>query len=323
MNAWTPEDTNLRDVLSGLYFTNQEIARIAEQARLNRGLLDFNGNLLTVWWGVVRQAKLQGKRDGLIQVALSEYPDNPVLQQAARGRLSDVRGADIEWRPTGDTPTFEKILGEQSTILPISFLEAGLDRSRSVARIVRSDGAQGSGFLIAGNLLVTNHHVLNSEDQARAAKVQFNVQRAANGLDLPSEQFDLDPAQGFLTSEVDDWTVVRIRGDANTKWGALAVKPTSIAKQGRVIIIQHPGGGPKSIALYHNIVTYADDTRVQYLTDTMPGSSGSPVFDSDWNLVAIHHSGGWLREPGSKQQLFRNEGIAVGKLLEGAQQLLI
>ncbi|MBU6351013.1 MAG: trypsin-like peptidase domain-containing protein [Chloroflexi bacterium] len=75
--------------------------------------------------------------------------------------------------------------------------------------------------------------------------------------------------------------------------------------------------GPKQIALYHNLVVYSDGQRVQYLTDTLPGSSGSPVFNSAWQVVALHHSGGWLREPGSKQMYYRNEGIHVNAVLQG------
>lgn len=55
---------------------------------------------------------------------------------------------------------------------------------------------------------------------------------------------------------------------------------------------------------------------MQYLTDTMPGSSGSPVFDKDWRLVALHHSGGWILEPGSKSRYFRNEGIHIERVLD-------
>lgn len=325
--SWTDEDTNLRDILSGLYVTHQEMLRIADEAGLNRARLEFNGNARVIWHEIVKVAKLSGKRDALVKAALADNPDNPALLQAARHDLTDIRGTDIEknvqWNPGADSPTLEKIIGDQSTILPISFLEAGLHRSRSVARIVRNDGAVGSGFLIAGNLLVTNHHVLRSEDEARLAKVQFNVQRTIDGLDLPSEQFNLAPSsQDFLTSEADDFTIVRLGGDANSKWGAIPLKPAKAVAGDRVIIIQHPGGGPKSIALYHNIITYADDRVVQYLTDTMPGSSGSPVFDSSWNVVAIHHSGGWLREPGSKQNLFRNEGIAISRLLSSAGRFI-
>ena len=89
-----------------------------------------------------------------------------------------------------------------------------------------------------------------------------------------------------------------------------------------MVIIQHPGGGPKQIALAHNLVTFVNHQFVHYLTDTMPGSSGSPVFNEAWQVIALHHSGGWLREPGGKEQLFRNEGIAIEPLLSGAQELL-
>ena len=33
------------------------------------------------------------------------------------------------------------------------------------------------------------------------------------------------------------------------------------------------------------------DFRVHYRTPTEPGSSGSPVFNGGWELVALHHSG--------------------------------
>jgi V8-like Glu-specific endopeptidase len=53
---------------------------------------------------------------------------------------------------------------------------------------------------------------------------------------------------------------------------------------------------------------------VQYLTDTMPGSSGSPVFNDKWELIVLHHSGGWLPEPSTKSTHFRNEGIRVSAI---------
>ena len=67
---------------------------------------------------------------------------------------------------------------------------------------------------------------------------------------------------------------------------------------------------------------FVGEGRVQYLTDTLPGSSGSPVFDKDWRLVALHHSGGWITEPGSKETFYRNEGIhvdRVGEVLRAAR----
>jgi V8-like Glu-specific endopeptidase len=64
-----------------------------------------------------------------------------------------------------------------------------------------------------------------------------------------------------------------------------------------------------------NRVEYVDDRLVQYTTDTLPGSSGAPVFDWQWRLVALHHSGGDLREPETGEEHFRNEGILLRAIL--------
>lgn len=82
-----------------------------------------------------------------------------------------------------------------------------------------------------------------------------------------------------------------------------------------VFIVQHPGGGPKQIAMSGNIVEYVDDRVVQYTTDTLPGSSGAPVFDWQWRLIALHHGGGDLPEPRTGEKHFRNEGTLLKAIL--------
>lgn len=73
-----------------------------------------------------------------------------------------------------------------------------------------------------------------------------------------------------------------------------------------LFIVQHPKGAPLKLALSTNAVigVNGNGTRVRYRTNTEPGSSGSPVFDQNWNLVALHHSG----DPESIMPTY-NEGI--------------
>lgn len=319
--AWNPTLTLLRNALADLYVSSREARRIAEQASLDPRYLDLGGDAITIWHDILRQADKRHKVEALIDVALEEYPDHPLLESARHGVLNPVAGADIQrsidWRGAVDPNRLERITGAHSTLLPVTFLDIGLQRAKSVVRIVRSDGACGSGFLTQRNLLITNHHVLATPDEAKSARIEFNYQKTIEGLDAPVQAAYLLPETVFATSQSDDWTVVQVQGEVNEQWGAVLLRPATVHKEDWVNIIQHPAGGPKQIALYHNVVVFADERRVQYLTDTLPGSSGSPVFNSAWQVVALHHSGGWLREPGAKQLFYRNEGIHVNVLLEG------
>ena len=323
--AWNNELTQLNDVLAGLYPLTRDSLRVVDNAGLPKAHIAFRDKAIDNWHQILVEADRRGKVADLIRAALKDYPEDPFLTQAQDGQLAAVRGPDLDrdlaWQTEQPVENLEKIMGRQSTLLPISFLSQGQERARSVARIRLQKGF-GSGFLVQNNLLVTNHHVLADPEDARSAVIQMNVQQTPEGLDLEPVELRFDPDGGFATSKADDWTVCRVKGDANADWGWIALKSAPIQVKERVIIIQHPGGGPKQIAFYHNLVTFVDDRVVQYLTDTLPGSSGSPVFDDRWRLVALHHSGGHIREPGSKELVFRNEGIRIERVLSGASHLL-
>lgn len=317
--TWNDNLTNLNYVLAGLYPLTQDSYRIVDEAGIPRTHVSFRARAIDNWYEILSEAKRRGKVINIIRAARNDYSENPNLELAERGELISATGPlldkDLTWKSQEPADTLEKIMGKQPTFLPISFLEIGLQRSRSVARVELPNGT-GSGFLTSNNIFVTNHHVIPNKEKAKNAIIQFNYQKSTEDLDLKPTNFDLDPDLGFETSSEDDWTLVRVKGDANSDWGAINVNKISISSKDRVNIIQHPGGGPKQIALYHNIVAYTDNKRIQYLTDTMPGSSGSPVFDSQWRVVALHHSGGWIVEPGTKRQVYRNEGINVNCIVE-------
>jgi len=320
---WNRTLTNLRDVLAGLYPTVAESRQVVVQAGLKPARIAFDPKAVTNWFNILEETQKHDKVEAIVQVARDEYPENEWLALAMQGDLAAIKGPDIEkdvaWKGPDDAAQLEKIMGAQSTLLPISFLEIGLDRARAVARVLCADGSSGSGFVTDGNLLITNHHVLPNEAAAREAVVQFNYQKTAAGRDAPVETCKLSPQDGFATSpwEENDWTAARLQGKPGESWGALKLARVDLQVGDRVNIVQHPGGGAKQIALYHNVVVFAGDRRLQYLTDTLPGSSGSPVFDAEWRVAALHHSGGWLREPGSKRAYFRNEGIHVNALIAG------
>ena len=63
-----------------------------------------------------------------------------------------------------------------------------------------------------------------------------------------------------------------------------------------VNIIQHPLGERKKISMHNsNLVDISDDQDdsdfCYYTTDTLKVSSGSPVFNKDWEVIALHRCG--------------------------------
>ena len=322
--AWNKNLTNLNYLLAGYYPFKDDSLPVAKKANLNILNIGFNDKPVTNWFNIIDQADKENKVDQLIKTALDDFPDDMRLKAALDGAMNGVTPILMddpdEWKEGADSGSnYEKIIGKESTLLDIAYLETGLMRSLSVARIVLPDGATGTCFLIDKNIIVTNHHVIGTKEVAEKSIVQFNYQLNAEGLALPLTEYKLDPANGFATSpqEENDWTAVKVSGDPNAKWGYLQLKPNNIEKNQRVTIIQHPNGLHKQIALHHNYVRYVDENIIQYLTDTLPGSSGAPVFDDHWKLVALHHSGGHIREPGTKRIAFRNEGIHINKVIEG------
>ena len=86
--------------------------------------------------------------------------------------------------------------------------------------------------------------------------------------------------------------------------------PARISRHEAVNIIQHPRGRRKEIAIHNNQVIRVQDKVLHYRTDTEPGSSGSPVTNNDWQLVALHHAG-WKEN----EVQATNEGIKIPSIV--------
>ncbi|MGA2706628.1 MAG: serine protease [Isosphaeraceae bacterium] len=313
----------LPDLFAGMYPTQGAVIAILMRANIPATTINFNAAPRNIWTSILREAAFRNSLPTLINQAVVDYPGVDFSALSRRAEEPTLRGPKIEpndWRgPAVEGSIFEKLIGSQPAFMSINFLETGLARARSVARVVCPDGI-GSGFLIRDNLLITNSHVIRSKEDAQQAKIQFNYQETSEGLTAKVGEFTTAPEDGFATSPAiggDDWTAVRVKGDPNSVWGSIELTEATVTAQDFVSVIQHSGGLPKQVALCSSLVTFADECRVQYLTNTQPGSSGSPVFNNDWRVIALHHSGGWLTEPASKRVFFRNEGIHINAVLRG------
>ena len=263
----------------------------------------------------------------------------PLLQsqllQRRGGRLDFGDGeANLTIKKTEEhAPTLEKILGKEG-VVSLAWYRLGLDRTQAVVKILDKLGdGFGTGFLIRGGDLVpafgdtfvvlTNAHVMSDDPAVQAkygslapedAKVAFEANDAAGQRrftvkkllwssppdKLDATLFELDPP---LTSD----------------------KPYAVAKRlppvdgvQKVYVIGHPKGGGLSISLNDNLFLDCDDCLIHYRAPTEGGSSGSPVFNQQWDLIGLHHAGGTAmrRLRGQEGTYAANEGIWIQRIIK-------
>jgi len=214
-----------------------------------------------------------------------------------------------------DTPTDvqEKIIGE-NTLFHVNRLEWALAASQTVVHLRIDNKHMGTGFMFSPGLVMTNNHVISSQQEAMATTYTFNYQ-LNNKDELSSTHIAHAHPNGiFFTNAELDYTVLQVT-DAPLLGTKLSLVDKVMEPHTRVAIIQHPGGDVKQISMQNNFVTYADKKVVQYTTSTLPGSSGSPVFNNHFEVVAIHCKGGVLSEPGTNKYYLCNSGTSMVAIL--------
>jgi endonuclease G len=249
----------------------------------------------------------------------NELESKTVLEVDAPTRVSARR----ELIDPRDGLTLERLIGN-SDLFPISYLESGLRAGRSVCRIEVRDHigrvlGYGTGFMVSPFLLLTNNHVLEDEEAAQYSLAQFNCETDLNLLPRPVKSFRIDPGRFFITDRDLDFTLVAVEkisaeGITLSEFGYLPFIPAA----GKILLgeyvscIQHPEGAPKAVAIRENELIALLDNFVHYVTDTQPGSSGSPVFSDDWKVVALHHAG--VPDKDDPKKYVANEGVRISSI---------
>jgi V8-like Glu-specific endopeptidase len=217
----------------------------------------------------------------------------------------------------------EQIIGDNDT-LDLAFLSRGLEIATAVARlsvprfengnqINTAKGSpwitRGTAWLIAQGLAITNHHVVNArlaeEAPAGRADLELQAENAVLDFDFDQQEATVKPAtiaEVVATSTQLDYALLELTDAPQRTIPKLA---TDLVVHGAttrmaVNIVQHPRGEYKQVAFRNNLVTAADAETLRYYTDTDYGSSGSPVCDDRWRVVALHR--GARHAPGAKYQ---------------------
>jgi endonuclease G len=266
-----------------------------------------------------RKRRMTEARMDVARAAGRRWLERADIRKSQTGRLADggPAAADAPGRVqkhelrermrAGARPPLLRAERQIGPTLDFTTLPANEEQRRAgspVARIVTlpAPGYQmegfGTGFLVAPSLLLTNHHVLPTRSDARGIGANFRHEYAPDGRLQAGVVFELDPDAFFVSDEALDFALVAVRPKAEdgtplTGFGELRL----IQSEGKILIgqpisiIQHPSGGPKKYAVAENkLLDILAEGYLHYSTDTLPGSSGSPAFNTAWEVVGLHHS---------------------------------
>ncbi len=179
----------------------------------------------------------------------------------------------------------------------------------------------GTGFLIAPDLIMTNHHVFEEHAWANNARLLFKDELDINYNPIAYKTVSLKPQELFLCNADLDFAVCAVDGHYADDYGYIQLDGSTgkVSRHERVNIIQHPQGRRKEVVLQDNKIERVKKSLLLYKADTQCGSSGSPVFNNGWELVALHHAGG-ERDATSKAWL-NNEGIRISSIVSHLNEL--
>ncbi|WP_084627253.1 trypsin-like peptidase domain-containing protein [Mesorhizobium sp. LSHC422A00] len=310
---------------------------------LDRLLRDNNRQSLDE---LVKPAGLRDQVDELIEVAEEEGWLSGLISDAegasANARIKNIRAdlALVQNLPSVRGGTLERTVNKAAGFANFEdWLEKITERRGWICRIEDPRDprkALGTGFLVGPDLVLTNYHVVRDylpgpgggspkvDTSQLACRFDFSTEQPQ--LDgtvvpvvtespflsfAPFSRFDPGDRGGVPAPEEADYALLRISrkiGDeGKRKWNLLSNMVPRPAPPDTLIILQHPEGSPLKLAIGTVLELNENETRLRYSTNTEGGSSGSPCFNFNLQLVALHHGG----DPDRSRAAEFNQGVPV------------
>jgi len=292
--------------------------------RFSKNLYDITiaDDLQKLAYDLIDEADRQGWLKTLILGALQSNPGNKKLIAFSQDFFADNwdfldTSLPIELSERGSR---ERIIRETNLFLDVDTWLENLSRIQAqVCRIEFPKGtAQGTGFLITPNVVITNFHVMeeviNQNVNYNKVVLRFDYKKLVGGKSSDGTEYRL--TEDWLVDQsrytdnplptVDELDYILLKVDGNPGnsilgekdssergWIKLPTEKYEFSPKTPLSILQHPNGQRLKLAFDTDAIIGVNEnhTIVKYKTNTEPGSSGSPCFNIDWELVALHHMG--------------------------------
>lgn len=268
----------------------------------NLNVIAGGNNLSEVVFTLMQWAEAHGKLDELVIGARYANPGNVALRLGAE---------ELKLAPSSPPQAeLEAIVLKSVSFANVEEWRARMSQSElAVCRVeIPVNSGIGTGFLLGPDVAMTNYHVMKDvieqSTQASSVVLRFDYKTLKDGTTMRKGQeyrfaadwlidsspvSDLDFALMRVTGEPGNESVGGQAGAPTRKW--LTPKPHTFEAGEPVFIIQHPKTEPLKLASGPFVQAIQGQNRVTYKANTLCGSSGSPCFTSDWDLVVLHQAG--------------------------------
>lgn len=275
---------------------------------------------------VINQAKMEGWLIDLVAAARERRPKNPALRYIAEDLGLTSSGPRIS-NKTGKS--LEALVQENAKFINPALFRERLPQVEGQICSVEVPGNSGTGFLVGSDLVLTNYHVvLPIVEKAvglHDVVCRFDYRLAVDGTTLdhkkhtvvrlasenwlvrsaPPSERDWEPELGDAEPEECDYALLRLAerigddpvggptADANApkrSWIDATTPVPALAAGNQVFVLQHAAGAAQQLTVGTVKAFNGNGTRVRYDANSKKGSSGSPCFNADLQLVALHHA---------------------------------
>jgi hypothetical protein len=264
-------------------------------------------------------------------------------------RVTEVQDREKRVPKTTQEPFPPRVspAGHHRLLLSWQSYKKGLQVASSIGRIEDAAGtAVASGFLVPGSslherlgsdlYLLTPAHIIVQEKTQKS--FGLTVDEASFRLTIPEEDgklLRLADIAWFSPVDELDLSIVRLERQPEGVRG-LAVAdtlPRLTALSGElepvfggdtlrhVIVIGHPRGGQLSFSL-DGILLDHDDTALQYVAETEPGSGGSPVLDHAWRAIGVHRLRGNLPQLSGRGRVDACQAVSLLAIRQALKEQL-
>lgn len=267
-----------------------------------------------------------------------------LLQREGGQLILDISTLQQQQAEAPDTvQAYERVFGEDA-FQTYMWYQRGAARCLAVARVGRElERGLGTGFLVHGEklheqltgqlLLLTNSHVLSDDLNVFGALRSDEALITFEVADQTHHPYQVGRLLWSSPPAVLDTTIVQFADADQTRLQQLAetITPYPVAPRlplldgslQRVYVIGHPAGGTLCLSLQDNLFLDHDEHLLHYRTPTAGGSSGSPVFNQQWELIGIHHKGGPLPRLHDQTGTYAaNEGLWIQAIIQGLAEFM-